>query len=109
MKITNKTDSFYKKLNSSQEDSKSQVIPNGKTWRITNFVADLPSTNSDWVALVFDHEGPSEQWIAVLYRSDDRALSYEITGDGVKELKIILHHGPGSPQVLGGTYEAFEK
>ncbi len=103
-----KDDAHYAEVSAGQEISSEQVPASGKEWIIGIFQADAPSSSDGWVALVWDYEGASEEFLTLTYTSTERVISRSVVGDGVKKLAIVLHNGDSDSLVMGGLYKVKE-
>jgi len=106
------TESHYAKIPAVTEDeSTGVVIPNGQRIALTRFIGTGQSPSAS-VALVWDQGGASERTIfstinGVDVMFDTTNVAYQIDGDGVKKLSILIDNNASSESLMiGATWEA---
>lgn len=109
--IINYQESKYKSVAPLTTDTTGGIIiPNGENVYISKFVGDGVDANS-YVLLAWDYGGGSQ---IIFYTAssnveripDSTNPTYQITGDGVKAIKVILVNNLGIPSsVIGGSVE----
>lgn len=104
----NKNDSYFAAVPLSQEYASEQVPANGKTWIVDSIDFNAPSTDSGWVALIWDYQGSGEQILELTYTSKTKAVNFVLEGDGSKKLALVLHNESLGTLVMGGSYTAKE-
>jgi len=104
------TERKYKKVSAnSVETSGGTVIPNGVTVALTEFI--LQGSDPDaYCLIVFDYGGDEIVLAStngsIHSRVDSSNAGYQVTGDGVKSLKIvIINNGSTTSPYVGGMYE----
>jgi len=86
-------DLYSKEVNYTEEFSKTQVIPNGKTMHITQFSGSAVNKGSILVKLIWDHGGAGEEILISGSSSNiQHSLSIQRVGDGVKKIALVLYH-----------------
>jgi len=87
------------------------VVPNGETWAVYRWQAN-GADPSAYVALVWDYDGAGETIFSstkgdVHLHFDVSQPIYQVTGDGVKKLQIVIYndHTSETP-IIGGCIEA---
>ena len=87
-----------------------QVPANGKEWFIESVRGTAPNCSEGWVALVWDYDGPNEEYLYATYNSDKdfMPLNKVIVGDGTKKLCIVFHNESGADLLMGFVYKARE-
>ena len=110
--IINHSEMNYKKVGASTVDeSTGVVIPNGQTIAMTRIRANGADPDV-YVLVVYDYSGGSEKIFTSTRGDVDLLLDpsnpdNQITGDGVKILKIVIVNDKSilSP-IVGGSFEA---
>lgn len=101
-------DIYYDSVPFGQEYASEQVPDNGKVWIIESVDFNAPSTDSGWIALIWDYEGNDEEILALTYESKEKALNITIEGDGTKKLALVLHNEGLTTLTMGGSYSVKE-
>ena len=103
--MTNKIEHFYKTvIKNTVVSSEPFIIPNNEEWIIKDVILSASNTPITTVSLIFGSEimvSTSGVLSVVLNR--------QITGDGVKELKLFLDNGYQKDQIMGGSYTVIKK
>jgi len=87
------------------EDSSGVIVPNGETWEIGFWYGNANPFRDTHVMLVWDYLGTTEEILALTYTSEYRYLGRTLTGDGVKQLSIVLVNDSAGTERLGAGYE----
>ena len=101
-----KSNTYYKTVDSLTEDADSIVIPNGEIWRISNWKGSANGNGNTHVCLIWDYEGSNEEIIALTYWSDSSEIGILLEGDGSKKLAIVLRNDSLNNERLGAQYSA---
>lgn len=105
---TRKDDTYFDSVPFGQEYASEQIPGNGETWFIESVDFVAPSTDTGWVALIWDYEGQSEEILCMTYESTMKFLGVSIVGDGTKKLALVLHNESLTTLTMGGCYKAKE-
>jgi hypothetical protein len=97
---------LYKSVANGVAETKDYIIPSGKTLRIIRMGANSSSTDKTNACIVWDPGGASQEIHLSTY-SDVivENVGIEITGDGVKVLRINLTNDCTSNYYLGAWYQ----
>jgi len=85
-----------------------QTPTEGAIWEVVLFAGCAAYTGKTTVKLVWDYGGDSEEVLAAVHGDASCALVRQVTGDGQKQLALILENQTDDACLLGGRYEARE-
>ena len=85
-----------------------QVPANGKIWRIRKFIGSGAYLDDTTVCLTWDPDGTPDI-LACTHGDSDIALDIQITGDGVKKLRLELINDTVNSHIISGSYKARER
>jgi len=95
----------YKNLKLIQEVSagitiaNTYVVPSGVVCNVYKFRGNAVYSKNSIVKAVWDYNG-NEELIAVTKGDVELDLAFEVTGDGVKKLAVVLENGEAGPIIM---------
>lgn len=98
----------YEALSSASESSTPLVIPDGDRWHVRRFIGNAAYTSSVRVTLYWDRGGPAEVIMASTHGDADLPLDFELLGDGIKAVEIVLVNASNRETVIGASWEGVE-
>lgn len=106
--MLDKSESHYMLVPPGQAQVKAQTPPTGAIWEVVHFAGCAAYTGKTTVKLVWDYGGESEEILAAVHGDASCALVRQVTGDGQKQLALVLENRTDDACLLGGRYEARE-
>ena len=92
-----------KSVTANTEDYDPVVIPNGETWHIESFMGSANPYNDTHVALIWDYQG-TKTIKALAYNTAKFRIDEQVTGDGSKELALVLVNDSANDERLSAEF-----
>jgi hypothetical protein len=104
MSMTPHDDKLTMEVAALSEETSDTLIPNGEVWQIREFVGTAAYLDDTAACIIWDPAGTPE--ILDCTHGDKTAdLDEQLTGDGVKVLRISLQNDTNTARVLSGKWE----
>lgn len=86
------------------EETSDTLVPNGETWQIRRFLGSAAYLPDAVVSIIWDPDGTPEI-LDLTHGDKDADVGVDITGDGIKVLRISLLNDTNTTQILGAHWE----
>jgi hypothetical protein len=95
---------LYAEVDALSEETHDTVIPNGETWQLLSFVGSAAFLDDTAACLIWDPDG-TPTILECTHGEKESKIDEQLTGDGVKILRISLQNDTNTARVLGCKWE----
>jgi len=101
------TDRSFVQVTASSQSEKDHVIPNGVTYEFTKIYGQSSVSPDTIVCVFWDKDGDEQNLLFTTHGEGHIDMPrVQVTGDGVKKVKIILGNDLTQAEWLGAAWEA---